>query len=350
LSLIQSQEMVSQLPAAETSREPVEISVGEFGAIKDRLLDPSRSYQARIYRWTTEQMQSLVETLGFNARFEIAGVRAAHLDIAKNEGHIVLEINRNTKPIEVGVRFMADRWRVFDVGGKKIEGVKPFSKTEYHARVIEQSALTLIAQQTQLPIESLANYLIRFNFKDRTFGLITEDQFAALMPAGSFSAYDLPGESLVPDSQAEDTANSESANGGSPDPFQHSHNHAGADMMTQQPETIIDQAAESAVEQAPAEFASSEPTITIAEPPQATTEPVTTEPTATTAPASDTVSISVSAASYAPSESVTTPESVTQQVTPEPVSTIESVATPEPVAVTASAAAPEPVASTAPDV
>ncbi|HEY9792035.1 MAG TPA: hypothetical protein V6D22_16635 [Candidatus Obscuribacterales bacterium] len=270
------------ISAADKTAELQEIWVAEFGVLNNNHIDFTRKYQGRLYRWSPEAMRAVCEAVGFNARFDMPNIRSLYMDIYRAEGHVVFEYDRNTKPSEISVRYSRDRWLVQELTGKGQEGLRPWIKTEYHARHLDPKVLAPIADQLHVRLDDLSNFVLRFNFREKTYGILAEERNAEAMPIGAFSHFRLPAKGVSTITTAEvtdeeficdDHPDSDTAGGGTY--YQQQSQYAGANMMTQQQEPITEHVAETEAAPAPAEA--------VAAPVAA--EPVEHTPTAVEAPA-----------------------------------------------------------------
>jgi hypothetical protein len=198
--------MVSDLRANAKDSSSTDMFVAEFGVVSSRYFEPLKNYHGRLYRMTPEVQKSVCETMGFSAKFDLPAIRTAYMDVFRTEGHVVFEIERNTKPGDINVRYSRDRWAVEEVAGRTAEGLRPWIRTEYRAKFADERRVkAALAELLQIKLDDSANFLIRFNFRERTFGLIGEEQFADQFPADAFSTFDLQS-SQLPDIGAEEIA------------------------------------------------------------------------------------------------------------------------------------------------
>jgi hypothetical protein len=203
--------MVSDLRANAKDSSSSEIIVAEFGLVSPRYFEPLKNYHGRLYRMTPEVQKSICETMGFSAKFDLPAIRTAFMDVFRTEGHVVLEIERNTKPGDINVRYSRDRWAVEEVAGKTAEGLRPWIKTEYRAKFADERRVkAALAELLQIKLDDSADFLIRFNLREGTFGLIAEERFADQFPPGAYSTFDLQS-SQLPAIEAEEIREGEDA-------------------------------------------------------------------------------------------------------------------------------------------
>lgn len=182
------QEMISELK--ETAAQG--IWVPEFGVLEPDSIDQSKRYHGKLYRLQPETIKLLADIVGFNARFDMPGIRTCYLDMFKTEGALVFEVERNIKPGDVSVRYMRDRWAVQEVSGRGNEGMRPWIKSAYRARFIPDKVFSSVAEQLFVRPDEISRFFIRINLKERIFGLIAEEKYSESFPAGAFSAFALP--------------------------------------------------------------------------------------------------------------------------------------------------------------
>ncbi len=181
--------------SAELAVQAEEFFVPEFGRIDVSWVDLSKKYRGAIFRLNQDAAKQIAEIAGFMANFEFSGIRTAILDFYKTDGHIVFEIERNTKPSDVSLRYSRERWITQDQN--KADNLRPWLKTEYRAKLVSDKVIGLIAEQLKMQTDAASNFVIRLNFKEKTFGLICEEKFVEKMPTGSFAPFSLPTESMI---------------------------------------------------------------------------------------------------------------------------------------------------------
>ncbi len=169
-----------------------EVWVSEFGLFDLVYLEPARKYQGRMYRLGAEQIKVLSETLGFTARFDHPNIRTAYVDLVKSEGHIYFEIDRNTKPTELNLRYARDRWSASDAGSRGSDSLRPWIKSSYDARFLPEKVFQAVAGQMRLDVDKISNFYIRINLKDRTAGLLAEERYIESFPAQPYQVFALP--------------------------------------------------------------------------------------------------------------------------------------------------------------
>lgn len=233
--------MVSEMRAAEKKALGRDLFVPEFGVITGHFVDTQRNYQGRVYKLNAEAIKPIADAIGFAARFELPAVRTAYADVFKTEGHIVFEIERNTKPMDVSVRYMRDRWNVLDLVGKGSEGLRPWIKTEYQARYLPEDVIVALAEQVKVRPEVLQNFVIRVNFKDRIVGLIGEEKNVDQFPSGAYAWFSLPGDGVAASSlnelaDGESVPAPEKSNAAAPAPASHNFSATKAPVVSEQRE------------------------------------------------------------------------------------------------------------------
>src|SRR5262249_24493910 len=70
--------------------------------------------------------------------------------------------------------------------------LNPWLKSNFQAKFLADKVLSGLAEQLKMKPEEREHFLIRINFKDRTIGLVGEDQFVEEFPAGAFQVFALP--------------------------------------------------------------------------------------------------------------------------------------------------------------
>ena len=189
--------MVPQVQAPGKGGQSIDVSIAEFGQLNLRHFDLQREYRGCMTRLSSETFKSITDALGFTARFDDPGVRVAFMDLYRTEAHFVLEIERNTKPQDVGVRYTRDRWSLQDVLGKGSDGLRSLIRTDYHARVMPEESASAVATLLNIPAGTVGSFYVRINFKDQTCGLICEETLAENMPPGAFKTFTLPAPNTV---------------------------------------------------------------------------------------------------------------------------------------------------------
>lgn len=170
-----------------------EVWIPEFGIFDTMYLEPDKKYQGRLYRISPDSVRMISELLGFTARFDALTVRSAHIDVVKTEGHAAFEIDRNTKPTDIGLRYSRDRWAASDSAANQGEDrLRPWLTTFYEARFLPEKTLSTLAEHLRIKAEDLVNFYVRINLKERIAGLIAEDDQIEAFPSGAFSIFALP--------------------------------------------------------------------------------------------------------------------------------------------------------------
>jgi hypothetical protein len=181
--------MISDLERATPNWE---VFVPEFGLFDSQAIDAGKNHQARIYRLSPETLKTLSDLIGFTAKFDSPSVRTVYADIFKTKGRALLEIDRNTKPTDVSVRYMRDRWNVHEVASKGAEVLRPWVCTLYNANFLPEKVFAGIAAEARISMLNIEHFFIRLNFKDRTIGLIGEESRAQEFPGGAFAVVAVP--------------------------------------------------------------------------------------------------------------------------------------------------------------
>lgn len=170
-----------------------EVWIPEFGIFDTMYLEPEKKYQGRLYRISSDAVRMISELLGFTARFDAPTVRNAHIDVVKTEGHAAFEIDRNTKPTDIGLRYSRDRWTSSDsVANQGEDRLRPWLTTYYEARFLPEKTLSTLAEHLRIKADDLVNFYVRINLKDRLAGLIAQDSQMESFPSGAFSVFALP--------------------------------------------------------------------------------------------------------------------------------------------------------------
>jgi hypothetical protein len=169
-----------------------EVFIPEFGIFDLVYLEPNRRYQGRVFRLSQDQVKTLSETFGFTAHFDHPSLRSAYIDVVKTEGHINFEIERNTKPTDLALRYSRDRWSAGDSGSRSTDALRPWLKTSYDTRFLPEKVTQVMATQLRMDPEKIGNFYVRINLKEKTAGLIAEDKFVDVFPTQPFQVFALP--------------------------------------------------------------------------------------------------------------------------------------------------------------
>ena len=173
----------------------VEYILPEFGKVDLSWFDPAKKYRGALFKLSPEAAKQICEIVQFSANFEFSGIRTAVMDLMKTEGFCLLEIERNTKPTDIASRYSRERWEMLDAG--KTDNLRPWMKAEFDAAYIPEKVIGLAAEQLRINPANAINFIIRINFKDKTFAVIGEEQYAEQMPSGGFSHFTLPTEQMI---------------------------------------------------------------------------------------------------------------------------------------------------------
>lgn len=185
------------LGVEEKSGIATEYILPEFGRVDLSWFDPSKKYRGAIFRLNPEAAKQICEIIQFTANFEFSGIKTAVLDLMKTEGFCVMEIERNAKPPDIGVRYSKERWELLETASNKADNNRPWLKAEFDAAYISDKVIGLAAEQLRMVPDKAINFIIRLNFKDKTFAVVGEEQFSDQMPSGGFSQFNLPNEQML---------------------------------------------------------------------------------------------------------------------------------------------------------
>lgn len=189
--------MVIRSEQNTSGTEPEEFSVPEFGSILLSWIDLEKKYKGAIFKMDPDASKQLSELLGFNANFDYPGLRTAFIDIIDSASFCTIEIERNAKPNDIGLRYSRDRWEPVEGTGRNADTASPFVRTEFEARLFDEKMMGLIAELLKIEAAQANDFIIRVNFKDKTCGLICPESDAFAIPAGAFSTFRLPGEKML---------------------------------------------------------------------------------------------------------------------------------------------------------
>lgn len=171
------------------------VEVSEFGLLDTILFEPEnpdRIYHGRVYSLTPEAAKELSDITGFAANFEHPGVRTANLDVFDGQGFILWEIDRNTKPQDVAVRYSRDRWELQEVVSKIGDKLRSAIRTEYRARTLDQEMLEALCRHLLIAASDLDKFFVRLDFRGRKYSLITEKEHLLLFPTGWHYSFLVP--------------------------------------------------------------------------------------------------------------------------------------------------------------
>ncbi len=188
--------MVSNDPTPKASRTE-DLQDPNFGQISADLLDTNKSYRCHVYRMSDEMMQALTEHTSFTANFDAPTMRTAVMDLWKNQGTVIIAIERNAKPKDISVRYPKDRWTVLETLTVEAEGMKPSVKTEYGAVKLAGKVFTTVAKTLNIPPDMMPEILLRINLKDKTFAVIAEEWLAEKLPPDAMTAAAVAGVSAT---------------------------------------------------------------------------------------------------------------------------------------------------------
>lgn len=188
--------MVSEIQE-RVNAQANEIFVEGFGLIDSQNIEAGIKYQGRLYRLSADAIKTLSELVGFTTKFDSPSIRTCYLDLFKADGTVVFEIERNTNPTELGLRYSRDRWSSLETATKGGNALRPWIKTCYQARFLPEKILFGLTEQLKLKFDQREHFFVRINFKDRTVGLIAEEKYLEEFPAGAYQAFALPADNVV---------------------------------------------------------------------------------------------------------------------------------------------------------
>lgn len=189
-----------------------QIQVPQFGAVDADLLDAAKSYHCNIYSMSAAGAKAVSEHTAFTAKFESQSMRTAFIDLWDNQGKVVVEIERNTKPKDISVRYPRDRWNVLEAQSKGSEGAKLAVRTEYAAPALGDEVLSGVAEALKIPGDLMQKIILRVNYKDQTYGIIFENELLSTMPGDATSSKAVvTSPSQSPEVTAPDSASAPSA-------------------------------------------------------------------------------------------------------------------------------------------
>jgi hypothetical protein len=172
--------------------EQADFQVPDFGALNPGLLESGKTYYCHAYRMSDEVAKAVTEHTSFTACFDSPNMRTATMDLWKNQGRVVIEIERNARPKEISVRYPKDRWNVLEAQAIGAEGVKPSIKTEYGALVLGPKVFAGIAESLRISADLMQQILLRLNFKEKTFSIIAPESLSAQLPADKTASSVVP--------------------------------------------------------------------------------------------------------------------------------------------------------------
>lgn len=181
LTIAERDTLVSNDPTPKASRA-LNLQVPNFGQVSAELLDAKKGYRCHVYRMSDEMMRAVSEHTSFAANFDSPSMRTALMDLWKNQGTVVIEIERNAKPKEISVRYPKERWTVLETLTIEGEGLKPSIKTEYGAVKLASKVFSTVAKALNLPPDMMPEILLRINLKEKTFAVIAEEWLADKLP------------------------------------------------------------------------------------------------------------------------------------------------------------------------
>jgi hypothetical protein len=150
----------------------------------------NKQYEGRLYSLSPASSKAIAETLGFAARFDSESVQTAYCDAQAPNFTFVFEMVKNTKPIDVGLRYMADRWAPVD-GLNRPEQPALSHSLKYQAKTsdLPENIVTTLGKEINLPDYDPDLFFIRVNFKDLNVAVIAERTKAASLPDGYLRSF-----------------------------------------------------------------------------------------------------------------------------------------------------------------
>ncbi|PWT99143.1 MAG: hypothetical protein C5B53_05750 [Candidatus Melainabacteria bacterium] len=155
-------------------KEPGEIDLARIGLAADQNI-------GRLYPISANTVRAIADAIGFTARFDLENVRTAVFEVCHRESNIVFAMAKNTKPTDVGLRYMADRWQLSET--PKQRGTQAASLgLIYQAMDLPASAWQAVCRELALPNDTPDCAYIRIDFKKLTLVLITAKENEKLLP------------------------------------------------------------------------------------------------------------------------------------------------------------------------
>ena len=145
-------------------------------------------YIGRIYLISSDTARAIADAIGFTARFDHENVRAAVFEAWQRESSIIFAMVKNTKPTEVGLRYMADRWQLSETPKTKAANAASLGMI-YQAKQLPDSAWNASCLQLGLANDAPNRLYIRIDFKRLTLVLITTNENEKLLPAKAAQSF-----------------------------------------------------------------------------------------------------------------------------------------------------------------
>src|SRR5262249_19560095 len=144
-------------------------------------------YEGRIYPLSSTSSKAIADALGFTARFDHEKVHTAYVDAKSQELVFAFEMGKNVRPLDVGLRYMADRWVPIERTSRRAS--LHSHKLHYGASALPIDVLATVAKELGLDSYERDLFFMRVNFKDANFALIVEKSRSNLLPPGAKSAF-----------------------------------------------------------------------------------------------------------------------------------------------------------------
>jgi len=145
-----------------------------------------------LYTLSLQQVHALAEAIGFTARFDNENLKTAYLEVRSGIAIIVCEMPKNTKPTEIGLRYLADRWNQLERSHPS--GQNPPARSSlrltFQAR-LPKNACDMFAKGIHIdPVDNDLFYT-KVNFKDCTYTLVVEQDQKQKLPGGAIHSFSL---------------------------------------------------------------------------------------------------------------------------------------------------------------
>lgn len=163
----------SQKASHLPSNEVKDLDADILAQVKDR--------HGRLITLGKPKVKSITDALGFTARFDSPHIKSAYVDIFEDEGRITFEITRNTKPADIGLRYMRERWEAIEQSGAVERERKAKAEsllTRFTSYNLPRETITQLfdcLDLKQIAFEDGRAAFVRVNFKDETAFLVVDD-------------------------------------------------------------------------------------------------------------------------------------------------------------------------------
>lgn len=190
--------MVAEIKDSQKN-EINELSIGENPVYIDKLglLDlskfdlPNNKYEGRIYSLSPEELQAILEAIGFTARFDHKSIFNAYFQYITGQAFVLIEMAKSTRPTDVGLRYTKERWTCLTkVTGRGLP--KPHCVLEFETIGLPAEVMESVAKALKLPKDDIELFFVRVNFKDLTFALIAQEDQKTHLPDGGIHTFSLP--------------------------------------------------------------------------------------------------------------------------------------------------------------